>query len=397
MQRFFFPLFFAALWQGGHPANSEPLMRFATPARAGLPATLTAQLDRDLESAVERGATAGVEALFLIEDRAIYRRAFGWLQKEPEKIPLRQGSVFDLASLTKVVVTTTAVMILVDRGLVRLEDPVGRYLPEFGSKGKESITIRDLLRHSSGLPAFAPLFRDHQGKDAFYRAVCDMEVRPATERQRLYSDLGFMTLGWMVEKVAARGLDRFAQEEIFRPLGMNRTRYNPPPSWRSRCVPTEQCPIRHRLLRGEVHDENAWALGGVSGHAGLFSTVEDLSIFARMLLGDGEFRGRRILSVEAVHEMLRAQGIKGEIPQLLGWWQRNPSPEASVFLLSESAFGHTGFTGTSLWIDPGSRAVAIVLANAIHPSRQQADPASFRREFHTHLVAALAQRKRGTP
>jgi CubicO group peptidase (beta-lactamase class C family) len=361
-----------------------------------LPAGLSDSLDGVLQSAVDAGATAGVEALLVVDGNPVYHHAFGYLTKQPKLVPMREGALFDLASLTKVVATTTAVMMLAERGLVRLDAPVWSYLPEFGRGGKERITLRHLLAHSSGLPGFAPLYKDHAGKKAFYRAVCEMDLEREPGAARVYSDLGFMLLGWMVEAAAGTSLDRFASTEIFGPLGMTQTGFKPPRYLWKRCAATEVCPFRGRLMQGEVHDENAYQMGGVSGHAGLFSTAGDLAIFAQMLIDDGERQGTRILSRESMREMLRLQPVPSETPQALGWWFRRPGPDATVFLPSPESFGHTGFTGTSLWIDPPCRAAAILLANAIHPSREHADSASFRKPFHALISQALAEKSPGT-
>lgn len=341
-----------------------------------------AMLDEALKSAVNRGAVAGAEALVLVEDQAVYHGSAGFLRKIPKEIPLKAGCWFDLASLTKVVCTTTAIMLLADRGLVRIDAPAWSYIPEFGCRGKERVTLRHLLTHTSGLVPFKPFFRDHRGKQDFYNVIAAMDLMAEPGKARVYSDLGFIMLGWVVERVSGEFLDRFASENIFQPLGMRDTFFRPPLSKRRRCAATEDCPFRKGVIQGEVHDENAWQMGGVSGHAGLFSTVEDLAIFCRMMLAEGCFGAGRLLSRDAFRQMLSPQHMPDGNLQALGWWFKRREGEATVFLPSDHSFGHTGFTGTSIWIDPVQKAAVILLANAIHPHRETADAASLRKQFH---------------
>jgi CubicO group peptidase (beta-lactamase class C family) len=375
-----------------------------------LPQETEKRLDQILQTAVETGATAGVEALVSAGDEVVYHKACGFLRRIPLPILLKPGAFFDLASLTKVVCTTTSVMILVDQGRVRLDAPVWSYIPEFGCKGKEKITVRHLLTHLSGLPAFIQFYKDLSGKKAFYEALAGLEIQRQPGVQREYSDLGFMTLGWLVERVSGKSLDWFAKERIFAPLGMRNTLFKPPRSLWRKCAATEDCPFRKRVMQGEVHDENAYQMGGVSGHAGLFSTADDLSLFARMMLHEGTYHGNRwermmpppalsipptltlprkrggdgqILSQATFREMLKPQPMPQGTRQALGWWFRKPAEEATVFLPSDHSYGHTGFTGTSLWIDPDYHVAVILLANAIHPKRETANAAAFRKPFHT--------------
>lgn len=348
-----------------------------------LPCEVEQQLDQILQEAVDTQATSGVEALVLRGDETLYHKANGFLKRTPLPVILPPDTFFDLASLTKMVCTTTSVMILVDRGLVRLDGPVWSYIPEFGCKGKEQITVRHLLTHTGGLLPFIQLYRDHWGKKAFYKALAEMEPAHPPMTERVYSDLGFMTLGWMVERVSGRPLDQFAKEEIFSPLGMHNTQFNPPTSLRRKCAATEDCPFRKRVMQGQVHDENAYQMGGVSGHAGLFSTANDLALFARMMLHEGNFEGRQILSPQTFHEMLRPQPMPPGVRQALGWWFKRPPEEATVFLPSENSYGHTGFTGTSIWIDPVYKTAVVLLSNAVHPKRETGHASAFRKPFHS--------------
>lgn len=367
------------------------------PEEVGLPATLTAKLNHVLKEAIEVGATAGAEALVLSGDRTVYHEAFGWARKGPNPIPLQKGTTFDVASLTKMVATLPSVLVLVDEGKIRLDAPAWSYLKPFAQAGKESVTVRQLLTHTSGLPGYIQFFKEISGRRAYLAAVCSTPLESLPGEKRVYSDLGYMTLGWIVESVARKPLDWFAAEKVFHPLGMTQTGYRVPLAARPKTAATEVRPGTGKLIQGTVHDENAEALGGVSGHAGLFSTARDLAIYARMILLGGEFGGERILSEASVREMMTDQNVPSDTPQALGWWYRNPLDQATVFLASDHAFGHTGFTGVSLWMDPDHDMVAILLANSIHPHREQSDAKLFRRPFHRVLTDALKGRGTSLP
>ena len=287
--------------------------------------------------------------------------------------PVEARTVYDLASLTKVVTLTTACMMLVDAGKLALDAPVRRYVPEFGGAGKERVTIRHLLTHSSGLPGWLPLFREAATRDAALALVDTTPLEAAPGTAFVYSDLGAIVLMQVVERVAGERLDRFAAARIFRPLGLPATRYLPPPSWRPLIAPTElDTAFRHRLLRGEVHDENAGRLEGVSGHAGLFSNALDLSRFAAMLLNGGSWDTVQLVRSETVAEFTRRQNLPPGSTRALGWDTPDQPPDSDSSAgsqLSPRAFGHTGFTGTSLWLDPDRDLFIILLTNRVNPTR----------------------------
>ena len=267
-------------------------------------------------------------------------------------------TLYDLASLTKVVATTTAVMILYDQGKLRLEDRVGRWIPEYSYGPKASVTIRDLLTHRAGLPSGRALTRP---ASQARKQVLDAPLVLMPGTREIYSDLGPDVLAFIVERVTGERFDAFVTRRVFRPLGMQSTRFNPPRDWRGRVAPTEVAAPRGYALRGEVHDENAWALGGVAGHAGLFSTARDLSIFAQMMLNGGVFRGVRIVSDSTVRLFTtRTAGWRA-----LGWETCYGGGSCGHYM-SERAYGHTGYAGTSIWIDPDRQSYAIVLTNWVH-------------------------------
>ncbi len=320
---------------------------------------------------------------------------------------MKTDTLFDLASLTKMVATTTAIEILIEEGKLDLDVPVVRYMPEFGAEAKGEVTARHLLTHTSGLAAGKDLSKVKKGMKDVWAGVCDTELDTPPGYRRVYSDLGYVTLGKLVEAVSGMRLDRFTQKRIFKPLGMKDTGFRPSRRSRKRCAATEWSPIHERIMCGEVHDENAYAAGGVSGHAGLFSTAPDLAIFCQMLLNRGAYGGLRIISPESVDRMLTPQlsqevlargsgSLKGQ-EQLQGWYAIGNKMElgATGGLPSPRAFGHTGFTGTSIWIDPDHGTFVILLTNAVHPSREKAERAKFRVGFHQAIWDALLEAERG--
>ena len=328
---------------------------------AGSP-RLRALLDPIMEKAVADGNIPGGVLLVGHNGRIVYRQAFGFRSIEPVRERMTIDTIFDLASLTKCVATTTSIMKLVQEGRVRLNDPVASYLPDFAQNAKQDITLRDLLTHSSGLAPDLDLQTPWTSRDtAFAMAMAQKPVNPPGSRF-VYSDINFEVLGFIVEKVSATSLDEFAQKNVFTPLGMSHTRYLPPEQWIPHIAPTEY-DEQHRMLRGIVHDPTARRMGGVAGHAGLFSTADDLSKFARMLLS-----GSKILSPQTVEKMTTPQtspnaaSVRG-----LGWDIDSPFASNRGELLPVGSFGHTGFTGTSLWIDPTTDSYIILLTSAVHP------------------------------
>jgi CubicO group peptidase (beta-lactamase class C family) len=277
-------------------------------------------------------------------------------------------TVFDLASLTKPLVTGTLAAWLIEHGDLQLSDPVTKYLPEFGGQSKETITVEQLLLHTSGLPPSNPLRDYRQGKQrARARAIGSvLEAYPG--RRFIYSDVGYIVLGMLIERVTGESLDTTARRVIWEPLGMTDTRYCRRLCDSPRVAPTELAAGRHYSpIRGEVQDPRAYLLGGVAGHAGLFSSADDISRFARMLLGQGELDGQRILTAEAVREFTEPRPVPGGGIRSLGWDVSSHYSKARGVALSERAFGHGGYTGTSLWIDPSLDLFVLVLSNRNHP------------------------------
>jgi CubicO group peptidase (beta-lactamase class C family) len=278
--------------------------------------------------------------------------------------PVTPETVYDLASLTKVIGLTTACMMLVQQGALDLDAPVQRYVPAFRGPGKERVTVRHLLTHSSGLPAWRPLYTEATTRATAFALTDTTPLVRQPGDTFVYSDLGAVVLTQAVEAITEERIDGYLDRRLFQPLHMTSTRFLPPPAWRDRIAPTERSQDG-TIIRGTVHDENAWKLGGVSGHAGLFSTAGDLARFAQWLLDAREGR----LSPPLVQEFTRRQDLPPGSSRALGWDTPSETSSAGT-LLSTRAFGHTGFTGTSVWIDPEKDLFIILLTNRVHPTRE---------------------------
>jgi uncharacterized protein YbbC (DUF1343 family)/CubicO group peptidase (beta-lactamase class C family) len=317
----------------------------------------------------------------------IYRKAYGERALEPRREPMTLDTVFDLASLTKVIATTTAVMQLVEQGKVRLNDPVAKYLPEFAQNGKEDITVRQLLTHFSGLEPDLNLKIPWEGKETAYGMAFAETPQQAPGSGFLYSDINFITLGALVERVSGETLEEYTERHIFVPLKMTRTRYAPPTDlragWIEKIAPTQYDENEH-MLWGVVHDPTARRMGGVAGHAGLFSTGDDLAKFAQALLNGGD----GILSALTVEKMTRPeQPPSAPVLRGFGWDIDSPLSSNRGDLLPVGSYGHTGWTGTSMWIDPTTKTYIILLTNAVHPRGGNA--IALRSKVATAVAAAL--------
>jgi uncharacterized protein YbbC (DUF1343 family)/CubicO group peptidase (beta-lactamase class C family) len=348
-----------------------------------LPSDRLSVLDAIVQEAIRDGQMPGAVLLVGHDGQVVYRRAFGQRSLEPRREPMTVDTIFDLASLTKVVATTTAVMQLVEHGTVRLNDPVEKYIPEFAQNDKEDITVRQLLIHHSGLSEDLDLSQPWEGRDtAFRMAFAEKPVYPPGSKF-LYSDINFITLGALVERVTDTTLDAYCAKNIFAPLFMAHTRFVPPAAWRAEIAPT-QYDEHEKMLRGVVHDPTSRRMGGVAGHAGLFSTADDLSKFAQALLSGG-----KVLSPLAIEKMSTPQQPpSSQVLRGLGWDIDSPFSSNRGDLLPVGSFGHTGFTGTSLWIDPTTRTYIILLTNSVHP-RGKGNVIALRSKIATAVAASL--------
>ncbi|MEO5903931.1 MAG: serine hydrolase, partial [Gemmatimonadaceae bacterium] len=296
---------------------------------------------------------------------AVWERGFGRLSWGAASSAVdAEHTIYDIASLSKVVGTTTAIMVLYDEKKIDLDAPIFRYIPAFSGGLKDQVTVRDLLTHRSGLPAGRDLWRKAHSPQEARDMVVSTPLEYAPNGGYIYSDLGADVLGMIVEAVSGQRLDIFLNRRVFGPLGMNDTEYRPADSLRYRIAPTEVHPPRGYPLQGEVHDENAYALGGIAGHAGLFSTAADLSVFAQMMLNGGTYDGTQILSDSTV--ALFTRRTAGH--RALGW-DTADGDYGSGRYLTERAYGHTGYTGTSIWIDPDREMFVVLLTNRVHEAK----------------------------
>lgn len=359
------------------------------PARPAASVGMSADRLETIDRIVRRGMTAGgyPGAAVIVGRRgySVFEKGYGklgWTSGSNPVVP--DESIYDLASLTKVVGTATAAMILFDEGRLDIEAPVSKYLPAFAGTNKDAVTIRHLLTHTSGLPAGRDLRRLAENARHARTIVLNTPLICKPGSCQVYSDLGPDVLGFAIEEITGQGLDAFLEERVFSPLGMSDTHFQPDAAQRDRIAPTEVSSPRGYPIRGEVHDENAWALGGVAGHAGLFSTAADLSLFAQMMLNRGTYNGVRIVSDSAVAKFTSRTAGK----RALGWDTSDGEGSAGVHM-SERAYGHTGFTGTSLWIDPDRDLFVVLLTNRVHAARARR-PAKVIADVRADLADAAA-------
>ena len=341
-------------------------------------------IDVLMQAAVAKGSMPGGVVIIGHKDAVVYRKAFGSRSLEPTREAMTADTIFDLASLTKVIATTTAVMQLVDEGRVRIDDPVAAYLPEFAQNGKSQITVRELMTHFSGLPPDLELKEAWHGRDTAFKMAMQVQPTNPPGTKFVYSDINFEVLGFIVQKVTGVPLNEYTATHVFTPLDMTETAFLPPASWVPRVAPT-QYDEDGIMLRGVVHDPTARRMGGVAGHAGLFSTADDLAKFAQNLLSDHP----KVLTRKAIEEMSTPQQPgSGSILRGLGWDIDSPYSGPRGKLFPVGSFGHTGFTGTSIWIDPESDTYIILLTNAVHPNGK-GNVLALRRQLADAVVEAL--------
>ncbi|NOZ08844.1 MAG: serine hydrolase [FCB group bacterium] len=346
-----------------------------------------------LNKAIEDHIFPGAQIFIAQNGNIIADEGIGNLTYEPDSPHVDKTTIYDVASLTKVLATTPVFMKMAAKRQLALDQEVRQFFPEFTGGGREVVTLRHLLTHSSGLPAYYQYFLDdrfHSKTDILTDILArDLEFTPGTDFS--YSDLGIILLGAVIEKVSRRGLDELAAKWVFNPLGMNRTMYAPPKKWFPSIAPTENDTIfRHRLIRGEVHDENAWLMGGVAPHAGVFSTAEDIGKYAQMLVNGGTFLGTRYFSSRQIRQYTRRQELPPGSDRAIGWDTPSLNGKSSAGdLFSKSSFGHLGFTGTSLWVDPERKIIVVLLTNRVYPTRERGGIWSVRRAFYTEVMQTL--------
>ena len=386
------------------PASPKPAPR--TTAQKGPPSPGVREALRDTLQAILAGgvvdsAFPGAIAVIGNHEGPLVTVSAGHLDWGPSPVP-NDRTLWDLASLTKVVGMTSGMMQLVEQGKVQLDAPVQRYLPEWQGPNKDKVTVRDLITHRSGLPAFKTYYKLNVSPDSTLKLFMTTPLDTLPGVRMVYSDIGAILLGKIIERVSGESLDQYLKQHVFQPLGMLDTQYRPDSSLLARIAPTERDPWRGRLVHGEVHDENAYALGGVSAHAGLFSTAHDLSRLAQAYLNGGVLGGGRLASAATIRQFTTVQDSTFS-SRALGWDTPSDRSSAGHYML-RPAFGHTGFTGTSLWIAPQHDLYVLLLTNRVNPTRehngigrvrvQVADAAM--RALYPAVVAAI-DASRGTP
>jgi uncharacterized protein YbbC (DUF1343 family)/CubicO group peptidase (beta-lactamase class C family) len=355
----------------------------SNPAAIGMSAERLARMDQIIQASIEKKELPGAVVLVARHGRVAWRKAYGSRAVEPQREAMTADTIFDLASLTKIVATATSIMILIEDGKVRLSDPVTQFIPEMKGSGRDAITIEQLLTHTAGFAPDFDLRERWSGYDEAMKRLYSEPLRNQPGARFVYSDINYIALGEVVHRVSGQMLDEFARRNIFVPLGMNDTGFRPDIRLKSRIAPTEKRRGQmnylgdtgenagaqgEQWLRGQVHDPTSFRMNGVAGHAGLFSTANDLAIFCQMILNGGIYNGVRILSPMGVAAMTRPRAIaENGSARGLGWDIATSFSTNKGDLFPLGSFGHTGFTGTSMWIDPASDSFAIFLSNRVHP------------------------------
>ncbi|MDQ3010812.1 MAG: DUF1343 domain-containing protein [Acidobacteriota bacterium] len=404
--------------------TSTATLPTAAPSAVGMSPTQLAYIDQIVEAEIAKKQLPGAVVLVGRQGRIVWRRAYGNRALEPQAEPMTVDTIFDLASLTKIVATATSVMILVERGLLRLGDPVARYIPEFAENGKRAITVEHLLVHRSGLIADNDIKDYEQGPEKAMENIWKLAPLNEAGAKFIYSDVNFIVLAELVKRVSGKTVDQFALENVYVPLGMKDTGYKPlarpGAAVKSRIAPTEQrgganqnrdrqgaakegeagAKDTEHWMRGEVHDPRSYLLGGVAGHAGLFSTADDLAIYCQMILNGGDYQGRRILSPAGVARMTTPRASAGNAvdgaARGLGWDVFTGFSANRGDLFPVGSFGHTGFTGTGLWLDPASQTFVVFLSNRVHPKldpKKPADVSSLRGRVASVVASSITTRQ----
>lgn len=345
------------------------------------------ETEKIINEAIEDSAFPGAVILISKDGKTEFHKAFGTYTYDKNSKQVTTNTIYDLASLTKVIATTTAAMICKDKNLFNLDDKVSKYIPEFSSNKKENVTIKNLLLHNSGLPAWKKFWEVYDNPADLLNDIYTSGLEYETGTKTVYSDLGLITLGKVIEKVSGKSLSDFCNEEIFIPLGMNDTYFIPPDSLKYRIAPTELDSYwRKRLLVGEVHDETSSLLNGIAGHAGLFSTAQDIHNLLIAILNKGNYNGRQIIKESTVELFTKKHDNS---PRALGWDVKSPQGSSAGKFFSDRSFGHTGFTGTSAWIDPVRKLFVIFLTNRVHPTRENTKIIKVRPQLHNAVIKAF--------
>ncbi len=345
------------------------------------------RVDSLIESAIRDSVFPGCVLLIAKDGKILRHKAFGHLTYDLNSRNVETNTIYDLASLTKVIATTTATMLLVSKGLLDIEKPVQFYLPEFIGKNKEKVLVKNLLLHNSGLPAYKRFYAFCKSEDEVINDILQTELEYEPGSKTIYSDLGMILMGKIIESMTNQSLDEFCRKEIFNPLGMINTFFNPSKNLLSRIAPTEIDNYwRMKLIHGEVHDETASLLNGVAGHAGLFSTAKDVSILLQMLLQNGYYQGKQFIDSSVVKRFTTR--FSENSSRAFGWDTKSDQNSAGR-LISENSFGHTGFTGTSCWVDKDRNLIIVLLSNRVNPTRENTKIISFRPLIHNEIIKTI--------
>lgn len=365
---------------------------FIEPEKVGMSDRLN-YLDKFLAECIRSKAFPGAVLLVARRGFIVYFKEFGYSMIIPKKRKMHRDMLFDLASLTKPIVSATLAMILVENGIISLMDKVIDLVPDkyrkyFESEDKDKITVKNLLTHTAGFPAWIPLYSQCKNRDEVFEKVMKCNLKYSPGEKVVYSDLGIIMLTYLIEHISCKRIDLLASEKIFKPLDMKNTMYNPPKNIWKNVVATEKCGYRNRVLVGEVHDENAFRMDGVSGHAGLFSTATDLAIFSQMMLNKGFIDDVQILSRKSIELMTKnhTEGLNSR--RGIGWELKTENASCGD-LFSDASYGHTGFTGTSLWIDPREELFVVFLTNRVHPSRENRKILRIRPLLHNIIASSI--------
>ena len=369
--------------QASVAAAAPPPIKYVPPEvglnNSGLDTAIAGKLDKIVKTAIEEAVAPGVTIAVGRNGHIAYMKGYGYIDwNQPGSPAADTNTLYDLASLTKVIATTTLAMILEETGQLDISRTVVSYLPEFNSPEKAQITVKQILTHSGGLEAGANIYATARGREQYLYQINARPLEYTPGSNMIYSDWDMILLQLVMERITGKTLDVLANEKIFRPLGMIDTQFQPPIALRPRIAPTQVDEARGGLLWGTVHDENAWAIGGVAGHAGLFSTAKDLALFSMMILNGGEgANGVRIVKPATIARWTARQGK--ESTRALGWDSPEGGSSAGQFF-SPWSFGHTGFTGTSIWIDPEKDLFVVVLTNRVNPTRSNNRHVQLRRD-----------------
>lgn len=344
---------------------SPPKLPRVAPHEGGMDAGRLRVIDEIVREAIKRERMPGAVVLVAHRGKVVYFQAFGHKQLVPEKVPMTRATVFDMASLTKPVATATSIMKLLETKKIELRDPVAKYIPGFAANGKQEITIYQLLTHQGGLIPDNSIKDYKDGPTKAFERINALKLYAPIGSRFVYTDVGFIVLAKIVEEVTGQNVHEFSQQQVFGPLGMSETGYLPAEALRARAATTQE--RDKRWMKGEVHDPRAYLLGGIAGHAGLFSTAEDLAVYAQMMIEGGQYHDVRILESATVERMTKGYEVPGSL-RGLGWDVRSGYSSNRGDFLSKKAFGHGGFTGTAMWIDPQLELSVIFLSNRVHPN-----------------------------